>query len=464
MSTQANLFYYWDDERAAIFSVDAARLLYQDFEPNNYLFVEEAYNFMVHQLQTPVDPEAVEKADLTAPPVIVPISDPEEIKRYIPLEQRLVTSIPRHILVIDGLEQVVKAHQLGITVLRCHWPANRAEIALFYISQAGLFRFAELVKQDRRPEAYALLDAHSDELVNQVKAYLPEKRAKSKGNDLTPAGKLEYAETMKKTALEALEAGLSVIPMVLVQRWRGDYGQPILANWREYMTRRPTRAEIEAWFAPDSEQVKLGAGVDAFGGNVSNHVELLKIEEDTISRFFNAAKQAGLMPLLNRIIAGYQQMTPSGGIQLVYFCPEIDEPYSQIWAFSNRMQKPVPDAVGFKDELRPWGDLYNPKDFEPFNQQAVSVIRDNCYFSLAPSKGYAANAKGGEYKLLSGGLNSIVTITKDERQSLLELSVSICYKKQVLTAMPELAGLTAEAVDRAIRETLTQPETRLMTW
>ena len=121
---------------------------------------------------------------------------------------------------------------------------------------------------------------------------------------------------MPPTVLEAARAwhaaGMSVIPA------RADGTKaPALTSWKRCTVERPSADEVEAWFGDGHRGVGLVCGA------VSGGLEMLELEGRAVEA--GAAEQlgqhlaaAGLMPLWRRLVEGYCEATPSGGLHLLY--------------------------------------------------------------------------------------------------------------------------------------------------
>ena len=111
---------------------------------------------------------------------------------------------------------------------------------------------------------------------------------------------------VREAALAAHAAGLCVVPP------REDGSKRPVGPWKRYMRARPGPAELDRWYGP-----RLGIGLVC--GRVSGGLELLEFEGRAVAAgllesFIDAAIAAGFSPLVERIRAGYEEWTPSGGI------------------------------------------------------------------------------------------------------------------------------------------------------
>lgn len=105
----------------------------------------------------------------------------------------------------------------------------------------------------------------------------------------------------------ARAAGLQAIPVT-----EDGTKRPDLPRWTEYQTRQATDDEITAWFSNG----RRGMGIVC--GAISGGLEMLEFEAAAVAEgihaaFVEAAEQSGLADLLDRIVGGYLEETPSGG-------------------------------------------------------------------------------------------------------------------------------------------------------
>src|SRR5688572_7583031 len=109
-------------------------------------------------------------------------------------------------------------------------------------------------------------------------------------------------------ALEAHLLGLCVLPAK-----QDGSKQPDVPTWTHYQAERSTAEEIAAWYRTDRR-----TGIGLVCGAVSGHLELFEFDDwATFERFREVANAAGLGPLLDRILAGYAERTPGGGLHLL---------------------------------------------------------------------------------------------------------------------------------------------------
>lgn len=191
-------------------------------------------------------------------------------------------------------------------------------------------------------------------------------------------------------ALQAHKCGLCVVP----PRQDGSK-RPYPGEWKQYQERLSTEAEIRHWYANGL------TGLGLITGEVSGGLELLEFDdEDAKSAFIKGASTWKLGDLLGRIVKGYCEKTPSGGRHLLYRCKVIEGNQK----LARRLKRE------------------NEKQHERDNVKVLIETRGERGFVItAPSDG-RIHPTGNPYVLISGGFETIVTITPEEREGLHNLA------------------------------------------
>ena len=198
------------------------------------------------------------------------------------------------------------------------------------------------------------------------------------------------------TALQALELGLSPVPPVEDGSKRpladipdgvDDSGKPKF-TWKPYQTTPATAARVRSWFTNGRKSIGLATGV--------NGLECLEFDcRVTYDDFLEAASEAGLGELVDRIRTGYEEFTPGGGVHWLYYCDELR------------------GNTKLASRLDPW---------DPDKQETLIETRgEGGFIIIAPSNG-TVHPTGGAYKLVLGRLTSISTLGGWERDELWELA------------------------------------------
>ncbi|MDQ6947593.1 MAG: AAA family ATPase [Actinomycetota bacterium] len=185
-------------------------------------------------------------------------------------------------------------------------------------------------------------------------------------------------------ALAAHRAGLSVQPPK-----EDGTKAPDAAEWVSRQTLRATEDEVRRWYANG----RTGLGV--ITGAVSGGLAMFEFEGRAVDAglpdaFLDAAEASGLGELVARIAEGYTERTPSGGFH---------------WLF--RTEAPVTTK------------LANGPD----RLCLIETKGEGGYTITAPSHG-SVHPTGEPWKLITGGFDSIATITAEEQAELHRLAAT----------------------------------------
>lgn len=176
------------------------------------------------------------------------------------------------------------------------------------------------------------------------------------------------------------EAGLAIIPPMM------DGSKRPISTWKQYQERRPTPAEIKAWYKSPQD------GIGCITGAVSGNLELFEFDwYNTYLEFCEVGHAAGLGELIDRISNAYSEATPGGGVHWYWRCPEIS-------GNTKLAQRATGDSIKVLIETRGEGG----------------------FSIMAPSHG-KVHAKGA-YTVLKGRVEDIPTITPEERTLLFNLA------------------------------------------
>lgn len=161
---------------------------------------------------------------------------------------------------------------------------------------------------------------------------------------------------------------------------------PSGGGWKHYQQQRPTPALLKQWYDPSNGLTGLGLVC----GKVSGNLEALDFDtREAWDEFCQMAEHCGIAPLVDRIWAGYGEMSPRGA-HLIYRCSEI--------AGNMKLAR---QADGKKAIIETRGE--------------------GGYIIVAPSNG-SVHPSGGEYRCVSGSIATIVEISPIERKDLIELA------------------------------------------
>ncbi len=200
----------------------------------------------------------------------------------------------------------------------------------------------------------------------------------------TDSSLLTHRQALMRTALEARQVGISVVPVLLDGRKRPA------VRWRIYQRRLATSREIARWFSNEER------GLALITGAISGGLEALDFDSRAIYEAWSErVQQWGYGALVDRLTRGYLEVTPRG-VHLLYRCCPA-EPNQKLASV------PVdgPQRLRTLIETRGEGGL---------------VI-------VAPSGG-GVHPSGKPYVLLAGGISSLPTLSAEERQLLFAVARS----------------------------------------
>ena len=187
---------------------------------------------------------------------------------------------------------------------------------------------------------------------------------------------------IRDVARATWEAGISVVP----PRQNGTKAPE--GFWERYQTERADLAQIDAWYSDPSR-----TGVGFVAGAVSGGLELFEFEgraadAGVVARFIQVARERGLGDLVELLASGYSEKSPSGGLHFLYRCTETG------------CVKLAKNAAG-KDLIETKGE--------------------GGYMITAPTNG-TVHKTGGSWQMLRGGIDTIPTISPDQRRQLFDLA------------------------------------------
>jgi hypothetical protein len=216
-------------------------------------------------------------------------------------------------------------------------------------------------------------------------------------------------------ALQLTKEGISVVPVSV-----DGSKKPAPFTWRKYQEERPTTQELIDWFGKGTQQ-----GVGAICGAVSGNLEMLELEGRAVAAQIHIqakdmAENSGLGDLWQKIQDGYCEVTPSGGIHWLYRISDGQVPGNQKLARR-------PGENGGVDVL-------------------CETRGEGGFVILAPSAG-SCHPSGEPWKILSGSIQTIPTITLEEREAL--FSIFRCFDE-----MPKIENIAQEVKSREVNLSL----------
>jgi hypothetical protein len=216
-------------------------------------------------------------------------------------------------------------------------------------------------------------------------------------------------------ALQLTKEGISVVPVSV-----DGSKKPAPFTWRKYQEERPTTQELIDWFGKGTQQ-----GVGAICGAVSGNLEMLELEGRAVAAQIHIqakdmAENSGLGDLWQKIQDGYCEVTPSGGIHWLYRIKDGQVPGNQKLARR-------PGENGGVDVL-------------------CETRGEGGFVILAPSAG-SCHPSGEPWKILSGSIQTIPSITMEEREAL--FSIFRCFDE-----MPKIENIAQEVKSREVNLSL----------
>lgn len=211
--------------------------------------------------------------------------------------------------------------------------------------------------------------------------------------------------TLLATALELHGAGLSVVPVA------ADGTKRPRVSWKNYTSNPAGTDQLESWFGDTVEQ---GIGIVTGFGNV----EMLEVEGKAMASMGDVVELldgTGLRPIYDKLVAGWSEQSPSGGLHLFYRIAEGGVPGNTKVA-------------------------QQPKDEPPYRETLAETRGTGGFVVLAPSGG-GVHPTSTPWVRLAGGPSSLPTITREERDQL------HAVVHAVLDQMPAEEAVAAGPVD-----------------
>ena len=179
---------------------------------------------------------------------------------------------------------------------------------------------------------------------------------------------------MRTLAQQAVDHGISVVPA------RMDGTKRPVGEWKQYQLRHAAGDQLDRWFTDQQEAIGVVCG------KVSGGLEMLEFEGRAVARGLGTQWKKTLLAdghaeLYRRVIDGYSERTPSGGIHIFYRCDEVE---------GNKKLARADDGV------------------------LIETRGEGGFVVIAPTTG-RCHPTGQPWKLLTGGIATIATITPEER-------------------------------------------------
>ena len=216
--------------------------------------------------------------------------------------------------------------------------------------------------------------------------------------------------TLTAAALALHDAGCSVIPAAI------DGSKAPLGAWKRYTRERMPPDQLAGWF--DGQHPGIGIVCGAVSGNLEmTELEGRAVDAGILQQLLNLATETGLGELVGRLLAGYLEQSPSGGLHILY-----------------RLQgAPVPGNL----------KLARTADRHPL----IETRGEGGFVVCAPSHG-STHPTGRPWRLIAGGPQTIPTITVEERQAFHSLCMAFDQTPAPEPASPSTHQFTQPSGDR----------------
>lgn len=178
---------------------------------------------------------------------------------------------------------------------------------------------------------------------------------------------------------------------------------PDVGRWGRFQDELPTVDELEKWFANNHP------GIGVVTGAISGNLEMLEfegraIEENLHAAFFQSISDAGGSDLLARVVAGYCESSPSGGLHFFY---RIED--ESVGGNTKLAQRPAFDEEMTDDERKLLVDKGKRS-----SRTLIETRGEHGFVVVAPSHG-PVHATGKPWAVLNGSIANVATITGEER-------------------------------------------------
>lgn len=202
--------------------------------------------------------------------------------------------------------------------------------------------------------------------------------------------------SVAEAARDAHIAGLSVVPAYENVNPAERSKRPA-GGWERYQTTRPTVDQLRKWYSGETPRTGIGIVCGAVSGGLEMfEFEGRAVDEGMFTAFLDAMEGAGFGDVMHRIIAGYSEITPSGGYHLLYRCTEI--------AGNTVLAAYVEDVEG-----------------KPKRKPLIETRGEGGYTIVAPTHGNV-HPNGGAWIRDTGSFATIPDVTPIERQAIFDVA------------------------------------------
>ena len=191
---------------------------------------------------------------------------------------------------------------------------------------------------------------------------------------------------------------------------------PGLSSWKAYQNTAPSIDEMVAWFGT----VGFTDGIGILTGAISGQLEMVELEGRAVAtgaiaslRSFAADNDAS--EILDRVMNGYTEITPSGGLHLLY-------------------------------RISDGSVRRNTKLARTIDREVLAESRGEGGFVVVAPSGARSHPSGTSWTITSGGVDSIVTITSDERDLLWAVIGMLDQEPATISPQPSSGMLSTHAI------------------
>lgn len=242
-----------------------------------------------------------------------------------------------------------------------------------------------------------------------------------------------------QTALQFHRAGVCVL------RVKEDGSKaPWIDTWKNMG--RPTEEQIHRDFAE-------AQGIGILTGTRSGNLEMLEFEGRAIDEgiFEDVAARMGaakLAPLWMKLISGFRETSPSGGVHLLYFIAD-----GEVTGNKKLAQRPAtPDELNAKER-----EVLSRKPDKVFTRTLIETRGEGGFVVCAPSGG-TVHSTGLSWTLTNGSIGGIPRITLKERNRLWAICAGVDRAPRATLSRSVRAGAVESEWERNTDwETILEP-------
>jgi putative DNA primase/helicase len=211
-------------------------------------------------------------------------------------------------------------------------------------------------------------------------------------------------------ALAFADAGCSVVPAM------ADGSKSPAGKWQRWQSEQPGAAQVTEWLSNGRY-----SGFGLVCGQVSGALEMLELEGRAVrggltARYRDALTDHGLGDVWRRIVTGYAETTPGGGLHILYRVDGTPRGNTKLAVTAS-------------------GDVL------------IETRGEGGFVIVAPSGG-STHPTGKPWQLAKGGPGSIAVITEDERDALYAVASLLTEQAPRQPVIPSAATGSGDAGNR----------------